>query len=110
MDLYQRVGDAYRTGGVNIESNEDERPMVVISILPDVFALHCSHVSAKRDWGAQSGAGAQPTDLRVYDETVKITNFRRIVDPSERCRYGWQGIVMHRDASHDAAAGNRFGF
>ena len=58
MGLYQRVSHAYRTGGVDVESYEDERTMVVSSVLPDIFALHCSHVSAKRDWCAQSGAGA----------------------------------------------------
>jgi hypothetical protein len=75
MDLYHRVSDAYRTGGVDIESNEDERTMVVFSILPDIFALHCSHVSPKRDGCRQSGTGAQPADLGVNDHTVEITDF-----------------------------------
>ena len=75
MDLYQRVGDAYRTGGVDIESNEDERTMVVFTVLPHVYALHSSHVSPKRDRRSQSGACAQPADLRVNDLTVEITDF-----------------------------------
>jgi hypothetical protein len=58
MDLYQRVSDAYRTGGVDVESNENERTIVVFSVLADIFALHSSHVSAKRDWCVQSGTGA----------------------------------------------------
>jgi len=49
MDLYNRVSDAYRIGGVNVESYEHERAMVVPSVLADIFALHCSHVGAKRD-------------------------------------------------------------
>jgi hypothetical protein len=52
MDLYQWVRDAYRTGGINIESNEDERSMMVFSVLSDILALHRSHICAKRDWRA----------------------------------------------------------
>jgi hypothetical protein len=44
VDLYQRVSDAYRTGGIDIESNEDKRTVVMSSILPDIYALHCSHI------------------------------------------------------------------
>jgi len=80
MDLDQRVGNAYRTGGVDVESNEDERTMMVCSIFPDIFALHRSHISAKRHWCAQSSPRAQPADLRVDDEAVEITDFRRITD------------------------------
>ncbi|PYX85948.1 MAG: hypothetical protein DMG70_01975 [Acidobacteria bacterium] len=93
MDLYQRVSDAYRTGGVDVESYEDEGTMVVPSVLPDIFALHCSHVSAKRDWCAQSGAGAQPADLGVKDRTAEITDFRRIIELGERYWCGRQGIA-----------------
>ena len=75
MNLYQRVGDAYRTGGVDIESNEDEGTMVVFAVLPHIYALHSSHVSPKRDRRSQSGTGAQPTDLGVNDLTVEITDF-----------------------------------
>ena len=89
MNLYQRVSDAYRTGGVDIESNEDKRTMVAFSILADIFALHCSHVSAKRDWCAESGAGAQPADLGVGDHTVEIIDFRRITNLGERYRQRW---------------------
>jgi len=110
MDLYQRVSDAYRTGGVDVESYEDEGTMVVPSVLPDIFALHCSHVSAKRDWCAQSGAGAQPADLGVKDRTAEITDFRRIIELGERYWCGRQGIVMNQQAEHRGAAGNGFGF
>ena len=110
MDLYQRVRDAYRTGGVDVESNKDERTMVVFSILPDIFALHCSHVSAKRDWRAQSGTGAQPADLRVNDHTVEITDFGRIIDLRESCWHGRQGIVMNRDSGYRAASRDGLGF
>ena len=75
MDLYKRVSDAYRTGGVDVESNENERTMVVFSVLADIFPLHRSHVSAKRNWCTQSGTGAQPADLGVNDHTVEITDF-----------------------------------
>jgi transglutaminase/protease-like cytokinesis protein 3 len=75
MDLYQRVGDAYRTGGVDVESNEDERTMVVFAVLPHIYALHSSHVSPKRDGCSQSGTGAQPANLGVNDHTVEITDF-----------------------------------
>ena len=111
MDLYQRVSDAYRTGGVDVESNENERTMVVFPILADIFALHRSHVSAKRDWCVQSGTGAQPADLCVDYLTVEVTDFRRITDLGQRYRCGRQGIVMNRNASYcPGAAGNRFGF
>ena len=75
MDLYQGVGDTYRTGGVDVQSNEDERTMVVFTVLPHIDALHGSHVSPKRLWSIQSGTGAQPADLRVNDLTVEITDF-----------------------------------
>jgi predicted HD phosphohydrolase len=84
MDLYHRVGNAYRTGGVDVESYEDERTMMVCSIFPDIFALHCSHISAKRHRCAQSSTRAEPADLRVNDETVEITDFRRIIDLRQR--------------------------
>lgn len=71
MDLNQRVSNAYRTGGVNVESYEDERTMVVFSVFADILALHCSHVRAKRDWRAQSGAGTQPSDLSVDYHALK---------------------------------------
>jgi len=75
MGLDQRVGNAYRTGGVDIESNEDERTMVVFSVLTHIFALHSSHVGPKRDGSIQAGACAQPADLSVNDHTVEITDF-----------------------------------
>ena len=75
MDLYQRVGDAYLTGGVDVQSNEDERTMVVFAVLPHIFTLHGSHVSPKRLGSVQSSAGAQPADLGVNDHTVEITDF-----------------------------------
>lgn len=75
MNLYQRVSDAYRTGGVDVQSNEDERTMVVFAVLPHIYALHSSHVSSKRDGSIQSGTGAQPADLSVNDHTVEITDF-----------------------------------
>ena len=75
MDLYQRVGDAYRTGGVDVESDEDERTVVVFAVLPHIYALHSSHVSPKRDGRTQSATGAQPADLGVNDHTVEITDF-----------------------------------
>jgi hypothetical protein len=75
MDLYQRVSDAYRTGGIDVESNEHKRTMVAFSVLSDIFAPHRSHVSAKRDWHAQSGTSAQPADLGINDHTVEITDF-----------------------------------
>ena len=75
MDLNQRVSDAYRTGIVDVESYEDERTMVVFTVLPHIDALHGSHVSPKRLWSIQSGTGAQPADLRVNDLTVEITDF-----------------------------------
>jgi hypothetical protein len=49
MDLYQRVGDAYRTGGVDVESNEYERAIVVFAVLSHIYAPHSSHLSPKRD-------------------------------------------------------------
>jgi len=109
MDLYHRVSDAYRTGGVDVESYEDERTMVVFSVLPDVFALHSSHVSAERDWYVQSSTGAQLADLGVNDHAVEVTDFRRIIDLGERYRCARQGIVMNRDASQHAATRNGFG-
>jgi len=75
MTLYQRVGDAYRTGGVDVQSNEDERTMVVFTVLPHIYALHSSHISPKRLWTIQAGAGAQPADLGVNDHAVEITDF-----------------------------------
>ena len=75
MDLYQRVGDAYRTGGVDVQSNEDERTMVVFAVLPHIYALHSSHVSPKRDGCRQSGTRAQAANLSVNDHTVEITDF-----------------------------------
>ena len=75
MDLYQRVGDAYRTGGVDVQSNEDERTMVVFAVFPHIYALHSSHVSPKRLGSIQSGTGAQPADLGVNDHAVEITDF-----------------------------------
>ena len=48
MGLYQGVSDAYRTGGVDVQSNEDERTVVVFAVLPHIYALHSSHVSPKR--------------------------------------------------------------
>ena len=75
MDLYQRVGDAYRTGGVDVESNEYKRAMVVFAVLSHIYALHSSHVSPKRDGSIQSGSGAQPADLGVNDHAVEITDF-----------------------------------
>ena len=79
MDLYQGVGDAYRTGGVDVQSNEDERTMVMFAVFPHIYALHSSHVSPKRQ-GVTGGAShwvtvPQPPDLGVNDHTVEITDF-----------------------------------
>ena len=75
MNLYQRVGDAYRTGGVDVESNEYERAIVVFAVLSHIYALRSSHVCPKRHGSIQSGTGAQPADLSVNDLTVEITDF-----------------------------------
>jgi len=75
MDLYQRVGDAYRTGGVDVESNEYERAIVVFAVLSHIYAPHGSHISPKRNGCRQSRTGAQPADLSVNDHTVEITDF-----------------------------------
>ena len=110
MDLDQRVGNAYRTGGVDVESYEDKRAMVVSSVLTDIFPLHSSHISAERDWCTKSGAGAQPPDLCVNDRTVEIADFGWIIDLGKRYRYGWQWIVMNQEPERRRAAGNGFGF
>jgi len=78
MGLYRGISDAYRTGGVDVQSNEDERTMVVFAILAHIYALHSSHVSTKRQGitGAiRWSTGAQPADLGVNDHTVEITDF-----------------------------------
>ena len=110
MNLYQRVGDAYRTGGVDVESNENKRTMVESPVLPDVLALHRPHISSERNWRTQAGTAAQPADLGVNDHTVEITDFRRIIDLGERYRCGRKGIVMNRDPGQHTAAGNGCGF
>src|SRR6202008_1482070 len=56
MDLHERVSEAYRTGGVDIESNEDKRAMVALPILADIliYSPCIAPMSARNETGALS--------------------------------------------------------
>lgn len=47
MNLLDDVGRSYRTG-VDVESDKHEGTIMVFTVFANVFALHGSHVSAKR--------------------------------------------------------------
>lgn len=47
VNLLDDIGRSYRTG-VDVESDKHEGTMMVFTVFANVFALHGSHVSAKR--------------------------------------------------------------
>ena len=71
MNLLGQVCRSDRTG-VNVQSDKDERTVMMIAIFADILALHESHVGAKRERLSKSGSCASPAYLGVANDTVKV--------------------------------------
>jgi hypothetical protein len=80
VDLLGDIGRSNRTG-VDVQSDEHERPVVVFAILADIFALHGAHVGSKRKraghpgfmpWEGDAHPSASAPDHRIEDQTIEV--------------------------------------
>ena len=74
VDLLGQVCRSDRTG-VNVESYEHKRAMVVLAVVTHILALHESHVGPKRKRLIEAGSRTAATNLHIADETIEIRNF-----------------------------------
>ena len=79
MNLLEDIGRSYRTG-VEVESDKHEGTMMVVAIFSNVFALHGSHVSAKRERSSNTGSSSATSDHGVGNQTVEVADLGRITD------------------------------
>jgi hypothetical protein len=78
VDLLGDIGRSNRTG-VDVHSNEHERPVVVLSVLADILALHGAHVGSKRKRAGRvmsregdAYPSAAAPDHRIEDQTIEV--------------------------------------
>lgn len=79
VNLLKDIGRSYRTG-VDVESDKHEGAMMVFTVFANVFALHGSHVSAKRECPSNTGSRSATSDHGVSDQTVEVADLGRITD------------------------------
>jgi len=64
--------------GEYIQSYERECSVMLFTIFADEHTFHEPHVGLKRQGAREPGTGACSTDAVQADETLEITNLRRI--------------------------------
>lgn len=81
VDLLGDIGRSGRTG-VDVQSNEHERSVVLFAVLADVHALHGAHVGSKRKragrilpWEGDAHPSAAASDHRSEDQTIEVPDF-----------------------------------
>ena len=78
VDLLGDIGRSSRTG-VDVQSNEHERPVVVFAVLADILALHGAHIGSKRKRAGpvmsregDAHPSAAAPDHRIEDQTIEV--------------------------------------
>lgn len=78
MNLLGDIGRSSRTG-VDVQSDEHERSVVVFAVLADIYALHGAHVGSKRKragrvlpWEGDARPSAAAADHRSEDQTIEV--------------------------------------
>jgi len=78
VDLQGDIGRSSRTG-VDVQSDEHERPVVVFAVLADILALHGAHVRSKRKRAGRvmsregdARPNAPAPDHRIEDQAIEV--------------------------------------
>ena len=91
---------------VKIQSDERECPMVMTSVYRDVFADHKTHVGLEGEfWKASARTNA--ANLIESDESVEVSDLRRLGDIRDWDRIGGYRKVVDRHPKWRASPGNR---
>ena len=73
MDLLRQICRSNWTG-INVQSDEAKRAVMVLAILADVFSLHKTHIGSEREGVRESCASPGPTNLGIADDTIKVSD------------------------------------
>ena len=78
VDLLGDIGRSSRTG-VDVQSDEHERPVMVFAVLADILALHGAHIGSKRKRAGpvmsregDAHPSAAAPDHRIEDQTIEV--------------------------------------
>jgi len=80
--------------------------MVVTSIYRDIFADHKTHVGLEGEYWKAS-AGTEAANLIESDESIEVSDLRRLGDIRDWRRIGRYRKVMDRHPKWRASPGNR---
>ena len=91
---------------VKIQSDERKCPIVMTSVYRDVFADHKTHVGLEGEYWKAS-ARTEAANLIESDESVEVSDLRRLGDICDWDRIGGYRKVVDRHLKWRASPGNR---